>query len=162
MQEKLSTLMDWLSNSEHAKAMAEYLQRHYTQKCEMWASCHRLGFGINTNMFVEAFHKVFKYQCLKGKHNRRVDTCLLNLLKYDRDRSYTRLINLTKNKTPYRQREVNARHKRSMQMPFTNISRTDDDDVYLIKSQKGSEQYSITLANQVYIFLFIYFNFECL
>ena len=29
-------------------------------KAETWATCQRIGLGINTNMFVEAFHKVFK------------------------------------------------------------------------------------------------------
>ena len=66
MQEKLSTLMNWLSNSEHAKAMAKYMPRHHTQKCEMWARYHRFGFGIDTNMFMEAFHKVFRLEVVKA------------------------------------------------------------------------------------------------
>ena len=102
MQDKLGKLLEWLESTSKTKSMADYLNKNYVAKAEMWATCHRIGLGINTNMFVEAFHKVFKHHYLKGKQNRRVDTCLINLLKYDRDRSYKRLINLTKNKTPYR------------------------------------------------------------
>lgn len=64
----------------------------------MWAYCYRAGMGINTNMKVEAFHRVFKYSYLKGKVNKRVDNCLMNLLKYVRDKYFERMIKLTKGK----------------------------------------------------------------
>lgn len=36
---------------------------------EQWAKCYRHEAGINTNMYVESFHKAFKYgeNYLKGK-----------------------------------------------------------------------------------------------
>ena len=36
--------------------------RHdYTNKVEELAACYRVKAGINTNMYVESFHKVLKY-----------------------------------------------------------------------------------------------------
>ena len=67
-----------------------------------WGYCFRVGDGINTNMFVEAFHKSFKYNYLKGKFNKRVDTVLVNLLKFARDKTFGRLIKLTKGKSTQR------------------------------------------------------------
>ena len=55
-----------------------------------------MGDDINTNMFVEAFHRTFKYNYLKGKYNKRVDSVLVNLIKFSRDMSFSRIIKLTK------------------------------------------------------------------
>ena len=63
-----------------------------------WAYCFRVGLGIKSNMFVEAFHKVFKYQYSKGKTNKRLDNCQLNLFKYVRDDTFHCLIKLTMKK----------------------------------------------------------------
>ena len=54
------------------------------------------GMGINTNMVLELFHRAFKYNYLKGKTNKRNDSCLVNLLKYVRDKSFSRFIKLTR------------------------------------------------------------------
>ena len=34
------------------------------------------------HIFCESFHRVFKYKYLRGKLNKRVDKCLLNLIKF--------------------------------------------------------------------------------
>ena len=69
--------------------------------------------GINTNMMVEAFHRVFKYNYLKGKYNKRVDNCLVNLMKYTRDKLFERLIKLTKGKSTSKLKLIQDRHNRS-------------------------------------------------
>ena len=43
---------------------------------------YRVGLVIDTNMFYQAFHSVFKYTYLNGKANKRVDKCLVNLIKF--------------------------------------------------------------------------------
>ena len=62
---------------------------------------------INTNMFVEAFHRLLKKVYLKGKQNRRLDHCVFSskLLR-------TKLLQGHKNQ----QREINKRHKRGEEM----------------------------------------------
>ena len=46
---------------------SQYFKQEWSGKKEWWAYCYRRGLGINTNMAVEAFHRVFKYSYLKGK-----------------------------------------------------------------------------------------------
>lgn len=53
-------------------------------------------------MYAEAFHRVFKRLYLKGKVNKRVDNCFVNLMKYSRDAAFDRLIKMTKGKLTYR------------------------------------------------------------
>ena len=59
---------------------------------------YRVGLVINTNMFYQAFHSVFKYTYLNGKANKRVDKCLVNLIKFNRDKTFERIKKLTKGK----------------------------------------------------------------
>ena len=63
---------------------------------EQCGCCFRLGDGINKNMFCEAFHRTFKYNYLKGKFNKRVDTTLINLITFARDKVFESVIKLTK------------------------------------------------------------------
>ena len=49
---------------------SQYFRNEWLGREESWAYCYRKGMGINTNMIVEAFHRVFKYNYLKGKYNK--------------------------------------------------------------------------------------------
>ena len=55
---------------------------------KQWSFVFRVGEGINTNMYCESFLRVFKYKYLKGKLNKRVDKCFLNLIKFNRDKIF--------------------------------------------------------------------------
>ena len=37
-------------------AFAQYFRKQYYFRKEQWGTCYRRGAGINTNMYVEAFH----------------------------------------------------------------------------------------------------------
>ncbi|KAJ8913914.1 hypothetical protein NQ315_005711 [Exocentrus adspersus] len=59
-----------------------YLQKFYFQTAEcvmMWAHCHRINAGINTNMTIESLNKLLKYNKMCGQRNIRVEK-LLDLL----------------------------------------------------------------------------------
>ncbi|XP_028408935.1 uncharacterized protein LOC114542468 isoform X2 [Dendronephthya gigantea] len=103
--------------------------------------------GINTNMLVEAFHRVFKYNYLKGKHNRRVDNCLFNLLKYTRDKLFERLIKLTKGKSTNKLKTIQDRHNNSKGLKIDSVQCVDESK-WLIKSEKGSDTYTVTKQHQ--------------
>ena len=104
-----------------SKEFYKYFQREWSGRTEFWAYCFRRGMGINTNMAVEAFHRVFKYNYLKGKTNKRVDTCLLNLIQFIRDKSFDRAIKLTKGKSTSKTRLIADRHDESKNMSFECI-----------------------------------------
>ena len=66
----------------------KYFETHYAKTKEQWAACYRKDAFVNTNMYVEAFHRVLKHY-LKGRVNRRLDKFLYVLLKLAREFLYT-------------------------------------------------------------------------
>ena len=70
-----------LKNSSDTATFAKYFETHYASKKEQWAAYYRENASVNTNMYVEAFHRVLKYVYMKGKVNKRLDNCIYVLLK---------------------------------------------------------------------------------
>ncbi len=105
---------------------SHYFNQEWASKVELWAYCHRKALGINTNMAVEAFHRVFKYNYLKGKVNKRVNNCLINLLHYIRDTCFDRVIKLTKGKSTHKSKLIQDRHKSSKDLSTSNIQEEGD------------------------------------
>ena len=60
--------------------------------------CYRKEATVNTNMYVEAFHRVLKYIYFKGKVNKRLDNCIEILLKLARDKGFERIAKIGKGK----------------------------------------------------------------
>ena len=107
--------------SSFTTSFSEFFKKEWLPKQSQWGYCYRVSLGINTNMFCEAFHRVFKYKYLKGKVNRRVDKCLVNLLKFSRDKVFDRINKLTKGKNSAKLKRVHRSHLESMNVPFTKI-----------------------------------------
>ena len=142
--EYLNTLVKRLESSGTTKSFADYFKSQWLPHRQQWGHCFRMGDGINCNMFAEAFHKVFKYKYLGGKHNKRVDVALVNLIKFAKDKVFTRLIKLTKGKSSKRIALLHQRHSNSLRMSFANIEATDEDTVYSILSEDGNRKYLVT------------------
>ena len=87
MKEKAST-----------KEFGEYFETNYKCRCEQWANCFRVSFGVNTNMYVEAFHHILKYKFLNGKRNKWLDRLIHALMEFLRHKSFDRLIKFEKGK----------------------------------------------------------------
>ena len=71
-------------------------------------------------MFSESFHRAFGYKYLKEKLNNRVDKCLLNLIKFNRDKISERFSKLAKGKYSSRMRFIKENNEASKQMSFNN------------------------------------------
>ena len=80
-QDCLSGLLDQLSQDARGQAFRAYFVKDCVTRKEHWAYCYRKGMGINTNMFVEAFPRVFKRVYLGGRVNKRVNHCLVHLMR---------------------------------------------------------------------------------
>ena len=91
-----------LSLSAETKDFFEYFDKYYVKRKQQWAGCYRKSSFINTNMYVEAFHRVLKHVYMKGKVNKRVDKCVHVLMRYERDKAFERLIKL-KHQDEYQQ-----------------------------------------------------------
>lgn len=132
-----------LSLSTKTASFKKYFEREWASRKEQWAYCFRVGLGINTNMFVEAFHKVFKYQYLKGKTNKRLDNCLLNLLKYVRDKTFDRLIKLTKGKVTTRINIIQERHLRSLTLSTGSV-KAEGPNTWTVLGEDGRSSYKVS------------------
>ena len=95
-------------------------QSFWIPKKKQWSFPYRVGEGINTNMFSESFHRAFGYKYLKEKLNKRVDKCLLNLIKFNRDKISERFSKLAKGKYSSRMRFIKENNEASKQMSFNN------------------------------------------
>ena len=64
------TLQQFLSYVRHKHYnFYTYFSTYYSNRVQEWATCHRKWQIINTNMYVEAFHRLLKKVYLEGKQN---------------------------------------------------------------------------------------------
>ena len=112
-----------------------------------WGYFSRCGLGINTNIFCEAFHRVFKYNYLNGKQKKRVDKCLVNLLKYNCDKTFDRIIKLTKSKMTQRLKMIQDLHQNSLSLNFSGVNQVDADE-WQVESEKQGKTYTVKLTEE--------------
>ena len=81
------TLQAFLTHlqTEHARFFA-YFTTNYCSRLPQWAACYRTQTTINTNMYLESFHRVLKILYLNHKQNRRIDSLLITLMRVARDK----------------------------------------------------------------------------
>ena len=110
-----------------------------------WASYFRIGSVVNTNMFLESFHRTLKVVYLQHKHNRRIDYLLHTLLKIARDKVFEQLTKLEKGKFTHRVSEINKRQKEAQRMEsLMELVHAVDDNTWSIPSARdGSVKYTI-------------------
>ncbi len=110
LQKCLSFLKD------HHQKFYEYFTTTYCSRIDQWGSFKRGDCNVNTNMFLEAFHRVLKVVYFNHKQNRRVDTLLTTLLKIARDKAFERFKKLEFGKSTHRICEINKRHRKAEEM----------------------------------------------
>lgn len=137
------TLQQFLSYLKEKKEhlFLEYFQNNYCNRTSQWATFARCNTSVNTNMHIEAFHRLVKTVYFQQKQNRRVDALLNVLLKLARDKTFERLIKTEKGKFTHKILEVNKRHKSAEKMSecITLVSC----DHWTIKSAQGQNSYTI-------------------
>lgn len=74
----LESFLKECEEDSDVKDFGIYLKNTYTNRCKLWTYCHCLGSGINTNMYLEAFHKMLKY----------IYMCISHLLKFVKDKTF--------------------------------------------------------------------------
>ena len=98
-----------------------HLQVYYTRLHD-WATCYRVGSTVNTNMFLEAFHRVLKMVYLHHKQNRCVDSLLVVLIKIVRNMAFERMRKLEMEKNSHRICEIMKRHQSANKLLSTSIT----------------------------------------
>ena len=84
---------------------------------------------------------LFKHKNLKGKVYRRVDRCLVNLLKFSRDKVFEQITKLTISKNSAKLKRVHRSHLESMKVPFTNVLRQQNESTWVTESVVGKRKY---------------------
>lgn len=114
---------------------------------------------MNTNMFSEAFHRVFKRVYLKGLVNKRVDVCLVNLVKFSRDKAFGRAIKLTKGKTTYRTSVIASRHKESLKIGIESVlCPTNETGNWFVLSCDGEHKHEVVMVSSFCTEAFVGYN----
>ena len=143
----LSKTTAQLSAYSETKSFAKYFTTYYAFRKQQWASCYRHEACVNTNMYMEAFHRVLKYIYLKGKVNKRVDHCVHTLLKIARDKGYERLVKLEKGKQSLRFKMIKDRHKSSIKLSVNQVKSQDQSTWLVTSDTKDEVVYTVTLEN---------------
>ena len=89
-------------NFNNHERFHNYFNTNYCTRLHDCATCYRLGSTVNTNMFLEAFHRVLKIVYLHHKQNRRVDSLLVALIKIGGNAAFERLRKLEMGKNSHR------------------------------------------------------------
>ena len=132
-----------LSACADTQKYCDYFVSTYGKRKNQWAMCYRQGSFINTNMYVEAFHRVLKYIYLKGTVNKRVDKCIHVLLKIARDKFFDRLVKGSKGKYSFKLEDIRKRHDKSEDISFAAIQETSE-GVFNVMSSTGNGNYTVT------------------
>ena len=150
-QNKFSVMLEnavtaWKLDND-TKDFAIYFENNYKCRVSQWASSYRTLCGLNTNMYVEAFHHVLKYNFLRGKHNKRIDALIYALFEYLRFKSFDRLIKVEKGKITGRLALIQKRHKASQKLSFDLVSSVDP-VTWKVKSEEAFNIYTVEKQNK--------------
>ena len=127
------------------KDFYNYFTSNYLNRKQEWAACFRKGSTVNTNMFVEAFHRVLKHVYLKGVANKRMDHCIITLMKLARDKIYERLIKIEKGKSTGRLQAIHKRHTTSLTLSTELIEpNPSTSNQWIVKSSHTDDSYQVT------------------
>ena len=143
----LTRTLQQLQVSDATQEFARYFTSTYVGRKQQWASCYRQNSIVNTNMHIEAFHCTLKYVYLGGKVNKLLDKCLHALLKISRDKSYERLIKITKGKKSRKFVDTQQRHIASEKMDTRSVTHVEDRLWNVLSESDSKKQYKVTMEN---------------
>ena len=143
------TLQEFLTYIErHHFDFYIYFSGHYGKRIDQWASCYRKYTVVNTNMFVEAFHRVLKIVYFCHKQNRRIDVLLVTLLRISRDKAFEWFYKVEKGKWTHRICEINRRHKAAIMMVEKAVIADIPDEQWTMNSD-SRENTRYTIRRQI-------------
>lgn len=94
----LQTVLNDLLNDKDTEDYGKYFKSMYSNRIGKWAYFNSKYIGINANMYLEALHKNIKHCYLDGKQCKRLDLSINALMALVRDKSFERIIKMSKQK----------------------------------------------------------------
>ena len=144
----LQQFMSMIATSE--PDFCNYFQRTYSTRADQWATCHRIGMFVNTNMYLESFHRLLKFVYLEGKVNKRLDYLISILLKVAKNKAFEHFQKIHKGKTTHRIAAINKRHRLANDMIVEGHTiEALSDTSWRVKSEKQHDkQYTVSLCEE--------------
>lgn len=130
---ELQTVLNDLLNDKDTEDYGKYFKSMYCNRVDKWAYFNRKYIGINTNMYLEALHKNIKHCNLDGKQCKRLDLSINALMALVRDKSFERIIKITKKKKSHKINQIIAAHNKSLKITSDMVMRVDD--YWLVNSE---------------------------
>jgi len=144
----LDQFINDLLEDKDTAAFGSYFVQHYSKQSEVWAYCYRLRLGINTDMYLESYHKVLKHIYLEGKKCKRIDKTINAVMKLARDSMFERLIKVAKNGSTSKSRKIHDSHKCSESISSDKIQILEGGQLLIVISLTNpSEKYCVTRAD---------------
>ena len=132
-----------LGGDPNMEKFAHYFTSQYKDRKQEWGLAYRLGAGINTNMYVEAIHRVLKHVYLGGYVKHRIDSLTVVLLRFERNKVFERLTKIKKGKLTA-DHIIHERHLTSTKMKLDNVSEIDN-QTWEVTSEDGASKYTVQL-----------------
>ena len=66
IEDTLQKTLSQLQSSPSTQRFYDYFSKTYALRKKEWAKCYHAKAGVNTNMYLEAFHHVVNYVYMKG------------------------------------------------------------------------------------------------
>ena len=142
----LHKTMAQLGDSQATVGFAKYFNTHYVKRVEEWAACYRKSANINTNMYVESFHRILKYVYMKGCINKRIDNLIHILIKVSRDKAFERLSKMEKGKISDRLSTIRKRHWASVKLSLELVTKRKYTE-WSVKSVDQKQEYIVMSEN---------------
>ena len=141
-EELLQETVEQLKATDETDEFEKYFTKFYLSRKEQWAACYRTGSGINTNMYVESFHRLIKYIYMRGRSNRRIDKLLHILMKVATDKAFERLCKLEKGKISRRLTVIRRRHVESNKLSQESVTQWSETK-WTVLSSDGTQNYTV-------------------
>ncbi|XP_069582362.1 uncharacterized protein [Ranitomeya imitator] len=142
--QKLQLFLQELGEDEDTQEFARYFRAVYAKRPETWAYCYRKGLRINTNMYLESFHRVFKHMYLEGKKIKRLDKCVSALMKFTRNKMFERLIRKPKKTPSHRLSQMQNSHIESLAISNSMIVVHSKNAVFEVQASDLKHSYVVT------------------
>lgn len=109
----------------------------------MWAYCHRINAGINTNMALESFNKFLKYNILNGNTRITVEKLLDAIDEVVEEKMWKTIANMERpTSNNYQDKVIIKAHKKAEESKIENVT-MDEPGKYRVKSSTEGKYYFV-------------------
>ena len=111
-EDKMRSFLQCATEDDRTRDFAQYFDKQYATRPQVWAYCFRIGLQVHHNMHLEALHRVLKHVHMQGRKVRRMDKCIHALLRLMRTKMHDRLQKTHKGKWTRHVLAIRNRHKK--------------------------------------------------